>query len=132
LAEKRVIVEHAREEWQQGQGDMDEERQRVKRAPSRHHGGESRRSVNDGGRVGRELAWDWATAHVADTTLQGLIRQCDAQMIILSDSAFHTAEGDPANLKLGRRREGEDRILVETVLSMLTLVCHVTKVMHRG
>ena len=53
-------------------------------------------------------------------------------MIILSDSAFHTAEGDPANLKLGRRREGEDRILVETVLSMLTLVCHVKKAMHRG
>jgi len=29
-------------------------------------------------------------------------------------------------------REWEDRILVETVLSMLTLVCHLKKVMHRG
>jgi hypothetical protein len=26
---------------------------------------------------------------------------------------------------------GEDRILVETILSMLTLVCHFKKVMHR-
>jgi hypothetical protein len=45
-------------------------------------------------------------------------------MIVLSDTAFHAAEGDPANLKLCQRGEWEDRMLVETVLSMLTLVCH--------
>jgi hypothetical protein len=28
--------------------------------------------------------------------------------------------------------EWEDRILVETVLSMLTVVCHLKKVMHRA
>src|SRR6266852_527078 len=78
------------------------------------------------------VAWDCATANVADNTFQGLIRQFEEQMIILSDSAFHAAEGDPANLKLCRRGEWEDRILVETVLSMLTLVCHVKKVMHRA
>ena len=53
-------------------------------------------------------------------------------MIVLSDTAFHAAEGDPANLKLGPRGEWEDRMLVETVLSMLTLVMHFKKVMHRG
>ena len=52
-------------------------------------------------------------------------------MILLSDTGFHAAEGDPANLKLCRRGEWNDRILVETVLSMLTLVCHFKKVMHR-
>jgi hypothetical protein len=52
-------------------------------------------------------------------------------MIILSDSAFHAAEGDPTNLKLCPRGEWEERILVETVLSMLTLVCHCKKVVHR-
>jgi len=41
------------------------------------------------------------------------------------------AEGDPANLKLCQRGEWQDRMLVETVLSMLTLVCHFKKVMHR-
>src|SRR5215470_5636029 len=40
------------------------------------------------------------------------------------DTAFHAAEGDPANLKLCRRGEWEERIRIETVLSMLTLVCH--------
>src|SRR5881296_1561663 len=59
------------------------------------------------------VGWACATANVADNT-------------------FHAAEGDPANLKLCRRGEWEDRILVETVLSMLTVVCHFKKVMHRG
>src|SRR3989449_9402154 len=52
-------------------------------------------------------------------------------MIILSDTAFHAAEGDPTNLKLCQRGEWQDRIMVETVLSMLTVVCHFKKVMHR-
>src|SRR6266513_2365040 len=70
------------------------------------------------------VAWECATANVADNTFQWLIRQFDGRMIILSDTGFHAAEGDPANLKLGQRGEGEARLLVETVLSMLTMVCH--------
>jgi hypothetical protein len=80
---------------------------------------------------GLVVGWDCATAHVAATTFQWLIRQVDGRMIVLSDSAFHAAEGDPSNLKLCPRGAWEDRMLVETVLSMLTLVCHVKKVMHR-
>jgi hypothetical protein len=52
-------------------------------------------------------------------------------MIVLSDTAFHAAEGDPATLKLCPRGEWQDRLLVETVLSMLTFVCHCKKVMPR-
>jgi hypothetical protein len=77
------------------------------------------------------VGWDCATANVADNTFQWLIRQVDGRMIVLSDTAFHAAAGDPANLKLCRRGKWADRILVETVRSMLTLVCHVKKVMHR-
>src|SRR2546428_327994 len=61
-----------------------------------------------------------------------LMRQCEDQMIVLSDTGFHAVEGDPSNLKLCPRGEWQDRMLVETVLSMLTLVCHLKKVMHRG
>src|SRR5499427_8613571 len=78
------------------------------------------------------VGWACATANVADNTFQWLIRQCEDQMIVLSDTAFHAAAGDPANLKLCPRGEWEDRMLVETVLAMLTLVCHLKKVMHRG
>jgi hypothetical protein len=73
-----------------------------------------------------------ATANAADNTFQWLIQQVDGRMIVLSDTGFHAAEGDPSNLKLCQRGEWEDRMLVETVLSMLTLVCHLKKVMHRG
>src|ERR1043166_8730269 len=80
---------------------------------------------------GLVVGWDCATANVADNTFQWLIRQVDGRMIVLSDTGFHAAGGDPANLKLCQRGEWEDRMLVETVLSMLTLVCHFKKVMHR-
>jgi hypothetical protein len=81
---------------------------------------------------GLVVGWDCAAANVADNAFQWLIRQVDGRMIVLSDTAFHAAEGDPANLKLCQRGEWEDRMLVETVLSMLTVVCHFKRVMHRG
>ena len=77
------------------------------------------------------MAWECATANVADQTFQPLIRQFEEPMIVLSDTAFHAAEGDPTNLKLCRREEWNDRMRIETVLSMLTVVSHFKKVMHR-
>jgi hypothetical protein len=68
---------------------------------------------------------------VADNTFQWLVRQFEERMIVLSDTGFYAAEGDPSNLKLCQRGEWQDRMLVETVLSMLTVVCHCKKVMHR-
>jgi hypothetical protein len=78
------------------------------------------------------VGWACATANGADNTLQWLIQQVDGRMIVLSDTGFHAAEGDPSNLTLCQRGAWEDRMLVETVLSMLTLVCHLKKVMPRG
>ena len=80
---------------------------------------------------GLVVAWACATANVPDQIFQGLIRQFEERMMVLSDIAFHTAAGDPANLKRCQRGAWQDRMLVETVLSMLTLVCHCKKVMHR-
>jgi hypothetical protein len=80
---------------------------------------------------GLVVAWACTTAHVADNTFQWLIRQVEGQMIVFSDTAFHAAEGDPDNLKLCQRGEWQDRLLVETVLSMLTAVCHFKRVTHR-
>jgi len=81
---------------------------------------------------GLVVGWACATANVADNAFQWLIRQFEERMIVLSDTGFHAAEGDPTNLKLCQRGEWQDRMLVETVLSMLTLVCHFKHVMHRG
>ena len=52
-------------------------------------------------------------------------------MIVLSDTAFHATARDPSNLTRCQRGAWQDRLLVETVLSMLTVVCHFKKVLHR-
>ena len=57
-----------------------------------------------------------ATANTADNTFQWLIQQVDGRMIVLSDTGFHAAEGDPSNLKLCQRGEWEDCMLVRFVL----------------
>jgi hypothetical protein len=77
------------------------------------------------------VGWACATAHVAENTWQWLRQQCDGWMSVLRDTAFHAAEGTPANLTRCQRGEWQDRLLVETVLSMLTVVCHGNTVLHR-
>jgi len=71
---------------------------------------------------GLVVGWACDTANVADNTFQWLMQQVDGRMMVLSDTGFHAAEGDPTNLKLCQRGDWDDRMLVETVLSMLTLV----------
>jgi hypothetical protein len=45
---------------------------------------------------GAIVAWAWATAHVADTTCQWLMRQGEARRGMVSDTAVHAAEGAPS------------------------------------
>ena len=82
-------------------------------------------------KYGLVVGWAAATANVSDTTFQPLIKRFEEQMIVCADSGFHAKRDDPANLKVCRRGEWNVRMMVETVLSMLTLVCHFKKVMHR-
>jgi hypothetical protein len=61
-----------------------------------------------------------------------LNRQFEERMMVLSDTAFHAAAGDPPNLPLCRRGAWNDRrLLIETGVSMLTVSCHCKKGMHR-
>src|SRR5260370_1027624 len=78
------------------------------------------------------VGWAWATAHGAAHTLQWLMRQGEERMLVLSDTGFHAAAGAPVNLTVCPRGAWEERMLVETGLSMLTLVCHVTQGRPRG
>lgn len=75
--------------------------------------------------------WDCATANVYDATFHPLIAQFEEEMIILADSNFHAKTGDPTNLKVCARGTWNVRMVVETVLSMLTTVCHLKKIGHR-
>ena len=79
------------------------------------------------------LVVDWAsdTANVPDQSFQSLIEKVSDQMIVFSDKGFHKREGDPPNLKICRHGHWNDRMLIETVFSMQTLVSHFKKVTHR-
>jgi citrate synthase len=80
---------------------------------------------------GLMCAWDCATANIHETPFHPLIAQFDGQMIVLTDTGFHAKTGDPANMQVCPRGTGNARMLVETVLSMLTTVCHSKKMGHR-
>lgn len=82
--------------------------------------------------LGLVVGWDCDTANVHDSHFNPLVERFQDQMVILGDMGFHSAQGDPPNLKLCRRGEWNERMKVETVLSMLTLVCHFKKSMHRA
>jgi hypothetical protein len=81
--------------------------------------------------VGRFVAWDCNWASVHDSTFRPMITQLADQTIVLVDSAWHGKTGDPANMKVCPRGTWNTRMLVETILSMLTGVCHLKKVFHR-
>ncbi len=84
--------------------------------------------VNQWGLV---VAWDCDTANVYDSTFQSLITPFEKVMIVLTDTGFHAQQGDPPNMKVCPRGTWNERMIIETVLSMLTTVCHFKKVLHR-
>jgi hypothetical protein len=79
------------------------------------------------------LVVDWGAdmANVYDATFQPLIEQFEEKMVVLTDTAFHSKTGDPVNMKICPRGVWNERMIIETVLSMLTTVCHFKKVGHR-
>ena len=82
-------------------------------------------------KLGLVVAWDCDTANVSDTVFQPLIKRYEEEMIVCGDTGFHAKAGDPQNFKPCPRGAWNQRMMVETVLSMLTLVSHFKKVMHR-
>ena len=81
--------------------------------------------------LGLVTAWDCDTANVHDSRFRHVIERFEDRMVVLGDTGFHSADGDPPNFKLCRRGEWNERMKVETVLSMLTFVCHIKNMHHR-
>jgi hypothetical protein len=82
--------------------------------------------------LGLIVDWDVATANVYDgSAFQEIAERNTARMVLFSDEGFVKKDWHPENLRICQRGEWNTRMIVETVLSMLTLVCHFKKVMHR-
>lgn len=80
---------------------------------------------------GKVVAWDWNTLNTPDQAFNPLVEALDGQTIVLSDLGFRDQEGVPANLKLCPKGTWNERMVVETALSMVTTVCHLKKIHHR-
>ena len=107
------------------------EQQIGKKGKSNHRwivGGKLAFVLNQWGLV---VAWACDTANVHDSTFQYLIQQFVDTMVVLTDTGFHAQAGDPSNMKVCPRGTWNVRMMAETVLSMLTTVCHLKKMLHR-
>ena len=81
--------------------------------------------------LGLFVALDCNLASVSDTAFRPMIAALEELSVVLVDSAWHGKTGDPSNRKVCPRGTWNTRMLVETVLSMLTLICHLKKVAHK-
>ncbi len=81
--------------------------------------------------LGLVSGWTCDTANVHDTTFHPLLRSFEDKMLILSDHGFFSKAGNPNNLKVCQRGTWNVRIIIETVLSMLTTICHFKRIGHR-
>jgi hypothetical protein len=84
--------------------------------------------VNQRGLV---VAWDSAPANVYDAVFHPLIAEFADDMVVFTDMGFHAKSGDPPNMKPCPRNTWNVRMVVETVLALLTRVCQLKKLSQR-
>ena len=83
--------------------------------------------------LGQIVDWDCDTANVYDgSAFQRLVDKFKDDMVIFSDAGWEKVDWHPTNLRICQRGEWNVRMLVETVLSMLTRICHTKKMAHRS
>jgi hypothetical protein len=84
--------------------------------------------LNDEGKV---IAWDWAGMNVYDKHFHPLIEPFEGQTIVLADLGFRDSYGVPQHLKLCAKGTWNERMVVETALSMVTMLCNLKHLPHR-
>lgn len=80
--------------------------------------------------LGLVVAWDCANVYDG-SAFHHLVDEVADDMLVFADPHFGKADWHPTNLKLCKRGQWNTRMLIETMLSMLTVVCHFKHVSHR-
>ncbi len=82
--------------------------------------------------LGLIVSWACDTANVYDgSAFQRLVDEVADLMVVFADTAFEKIDWHPTNLRLCKRGEWNVRMLIETVLSMLTYVCDFKHSRHK-
>jgi len=83
--------------------------------------------------LGRIVDWECDTANVYDgSAFQQLVDKFRHDMVIFSDAGFEKVDWQPQNLRICQRGEWNVRMVVETVLSMLTYICDFKHMAHKA
>ncbi len=77
------------------------------------------------------INWDWNTLNTHDKHFHHVAEPFIDQTIVFADFGFRSADGYPANLKLCAKGTWNERMYVETALSMVTVVCGLKRLHHR-
>jgi len=80
---------------------------------------------------GRVVGWRWQPMNQSDQDFHPLVETLKDESIVLSDFGFRCKAGIPANLKLCAKGTWNERMVIETIFSMLTVVCQAKKMHHR-
>ena len=81
--------------------------------------------------VCRVVNWDWSTMNVYDKHFHPVVEPFIGQTIVLADFGFQDKQGVPENMKICKQGTWNERMCVETVFSMLTIVCDLKRIRHR-
>src|SRR5258706_2517442 len=83
-------------------------------------------------RFGQVCGWIWDKMNYPDQDFLTFFEEYDGEAIILADWGFRCAAGVPANVKLCKKGTWNDRMVVETSFSLLTVVCHARQIFNRA
>jgi hypothetical protein len=82
--------------------------------------------------LGVIVDWDCDSANVYDgSRFQHIVESVRDQMVVFADTGFVKVDWLAPNLRICQRGQWNSRMLIETILSMLTQVCHLKQVTHR-
>ena len=81
--------------------------------------------------LGRVIGWQWRPMNAHDQEFNAEIEQWEGETITLTDLGFRCKDGVPDNIKLCEKGTWNERMIVETAFSMLTVVCDMKKIFHR-
>jgi len=82
--------------------------------------------------VGQVVGWHWLPMNCPDQDFLPLISLLDEDGVVLADLGFRCKAGIPSNLKLCLKGTWNDRMMVETSFSLLTVICQAKKMFHRA
>jgi len=80
---------------------------------------------------GQVVGWKWLPMNAHDQKFNDELERLDGDTITLTDLGFRCKDGIPDNIQLCAKGTWNERMIVETAFSMLTVICGMKKIFHR-